>query len=137
MAPSHHPADLPKRLRYMVALRIGQCPISNQLLAFCDLLEPAERKAQIRPRGQDHGPFDNVLQLPYVPRPIVMPQDFHDLWRNLRDVAVHLARELADEVLYQKRNIFGTLSERRKGDGEHVQPVVQVGSEAALLYHLE
>ena len=41
--------------------------------------------------------------------------------------------ELVEERLYEQRQIVLALAQRRKADREHVQPVVQIFAELALL----
>jgi hypothetical protein len=47
-------------------------------------------------------------------------------------VLVHL-QQLADEMIYQQRNIVSALAKCRQFDPEHIQPVKEIGPKATLL----
>src|SRR3990172_3611095 len=86
--------------------------------------------------GQGHRALDDVLQLADVAGPVVLIQR----GRGARGEALHLAGELAvvlaDEVLYQKGDVVAALAQGGQRDGNHVQAVVQVLPEGALLHGL-
>ena len=44
------------------------------------------------------------------------------------------SRVVGEEVLGQERDVLGALAQRRQGDGDHVQAVVEVLAEGALLH---
>jgi hypothetical protein len=48
--------------------------------------------------GEDHGAFDQVLQLANVPRPVVRRQRRHGLRANAIDALAELPGESLDEV---------------------------------------
>ncbi|GAB3484895.1 hypothetical protein GCM10027398_44490 [Azotobacter salinestris] len=63
--------------------------------------------------AEDHRPLDDVLQFAHVARPVVAHQ--------------HAQGPRGD--------VGAALAQRRHGDGEDVEPVIEILAEAALLYH--
>ena len=83
-------------------------------------------------RADDHGAFDNVAQFTRVAGPRARLQG---LQAGVIDTANLLgvgAGEVAHEMIDQRRQIFETLGQSRQHDGEHIEPVIQVLSQAPL-----
>src|SRR5271163_248736 len=64
-----------------------------------------------------------------------MDQRLHGFRGDGVDHALIPAAEFLDEVTHQQGNIVFSFAQRRHSDGEHIQPIVQIGSESLLLYH--
>ena len=59
-------------------------------------------------------------------------------WRNARDrwwLEAELVRELCDERAHERREIAATLAQRRHANREHVESVIEVLAEGAVLDH--
>ena len=82
-------------------------------------------------RGQGDGLLDHVLQLSNVSGVVITHERFDDPVCRTR-FCVHLAVELVEKVLKDERDVFSPLSQRREMKPSHVEPVVQVLTEAAL-----
>ena len=85
--------------------------------------------------GQNERPLDHVLQLADVPRPQVALEHLDRLLGGLHG-ALGNDRRAADEVIHQQRDVALSLAQRRDVHGEHVEPVVEVLAEGAVLHHL-
>ncbi len=86
---------------------------------------------QIRGRNgvvaaQDHGPLDDIFQLPDIPRPGVAQKDFHDLRLQSDSFSVVGPGIFLHKVRHQQRNVFGALPERRHLHMYDVEPIKQV-----------
>ncbi|MDT4845116.1 hypothetical protein FQZ97_790940 [compost metagenome] len=82
----------------------------------------------------DRHALDKVGQLTHVARP-VMPAQRHDRRRVEANGTALLVLHARDQLVHQQRYIFDTLAQRRHFDGEHIQAVIQIFAEAALLDH--
>src|ERR1700733_14149490 len=60
---------------------------------------------------------------------------FHGLGRNGFDLFLHAAAVLLREVSDEQRNIFWTFAQGWDPDREHVQAIVQIAAELAVLHH--
>src|SRR5206468_8941813 len=91
----------------------------------------AEREAQV-PRvdriafGEDDRALDAVLQLPHVPRPLILPQFLHGARRENERLLVEVPGEAFDEVLREHRNVVGTVAQRWNRDRKDRQPEIQI-----------
>ena len=74
-------------------------------------------------------PFDDVFELAHVARPAVFQQAPHGGRADDRDVLAQLAVEAFQKMLAQVGDVFRPLAQRRQGDGENVQPVVEILAE--------
>ena len=83
-------------------------------------------------RRHHHRPLDRVLQLPDVPGPGMTAQSVQRRVGDPHRRPAHGLREAAQEVLGQRRDVFGTLAQRRDRDREHVQAPVEVLPELPL-----
>src|SRR5580692_7063667 len=54
---------------------------------------------------------------------------------NRLDLLLHAAAVFLREVTHQERNVSGTFAQRRDADRKHVQAIVQVAAELAILHH--
>jgi len=104
------------------------------------LLFPA-RHGQIRPDeigvdalvfGQNHQPFDEVLHLPDIARPIVAAQDGQGLGGKGQFAGVFLGN-LVEKMDQQARDVLLALAKRRRLQGEDVQAVIEVRPKRTLL----
>ena len=92
--------------------------------------------ADRRAAREDHRALDDVLDLAHVARPVVLAQLLHAVGCEARRRHAHLARELRDEVVRERPEVVEAIAQRRQVDREHVEPVVEVLAELALLDHL-
>jgi len=63
------------------------------------------------PGRQDDGPFDDVLEFPYIPRPIIVREGVQRLGGDHVDMLVQVPRVVAHEVVYQQGNILRQLAQ--------------------------
>ena len=92
--------------------------------------------AQLRLLRHHHGALYRVLQFANVARPGVLLQGIHGGGRDARDLLVHLARELAHEVVDQQRNVFPAFAQRRQSRCGRRSAGRKVGPELAFLDQL-
>src|SRR5207245_7485726 len=64
-----------------------------------------------RPRGIGQGPLNRVLQLPHIPRPIVMRQPLHRLGRDAFDRLTGALRSLLQKLGDQEWNVLTQLQQ--------------------------
>ena len=81
------------------------------------------------------GAFDAILQLAHVARPVAVQQDLQRLGRDAQPALVACV-ELFQEVLDQQRNVFAPLAQRRQGDRDHVDAVIEVLAECTARHRL-
>src|SRR5216110_2346047 len=86
-----------------------------------------------RPLGEHEQALHQVLELTHVPRPVVAHEDVDRLGLEglLRDA--HVVRLLLREVADQEQEVVAPLAQRGQVHGHHVEAVVEVGAERALL----
>ncbi len=84
--------------------------------------------------GDDHGPFDKVLQLAHVPRPGILHQEGPCRGTDGRNGLAHPPAEGVQEVPDQVEDVFAAVAERWDMNGKHVQAKEQVGSKAPLAH---
>ena len=81
--------------------------------------------------GQDHATLENVLELAYISRPAV-GSEFSE-----RSLVQALYRSFAAQPLHemvdQRRQILHVLGERWSADEEDCEPVVEIGTEVAVV----
>src|SRR5512135_2258766 len=84
--------------------------------------------------AKDGGPFDDVAQLPEVPRPRVALHRLHRLFREPGEAAV-VDRPVEREQLPRQRiDILRAFAQRRDLDLDDVQAIEKVFTEATLLH---
>src|SRR5262249_16508046 len=86
--------------------------------------------------GEHDGGVDDVLELAHVAGPFVATQRFQSSRRHRADVAIALARELAHEVLHEKRDVVAPPPEGRHVDRHHVEAIEEVVAKGPLAYRL-
>src|SRR5262245_47889585 len=82
--------------------------------------------------AEDHGTFQNILQLANVPGPIVLLQPTKGLGFDPSNFLPYFVSMASDKVSDQQRNIFHTLAQRRNLQREDVEPVVEIPAESAF-----
>ena len=86
--------------------------------------------------ARDHRALDDVAQLAHIARPGVLAEQ---LERRLVDAAhlpLVLLVELGHERLREERDVLGAPAQRRERDRQHVDPVVEILPERAVLHRL-
>src|SRR6266850_2702943 len=96
----------------------------------------ADRSLERRTAGKDHRTLDEVFQLANISRPMPTGELPQGRSRNGFDLLLHAAAILLREVADQERNVSGTFAQRWDADRKHVQAIVQVAAELAILHHL-
>src|SRR6059036_1988421 len=89
-----------------------------------------------RPRGIGQGPLNRVLQLPHIPRPIVMRQPLHRLGRDAFDRLAGALRSLFQKMGDQERNVFTPLPQWGHPNFDDVDAEEQVLLEPAQSHFL-
>jgi hypothetical protein len=94
--------------------------------------------------AEGQGPFDDVFEFTYVTGPGMLHQQVHRMRGDpdgLRRLTVAaLAGQgsmLFDEVACQQRDVHGAFAQRRYGQGDDIEPVVEVFAEAPLANQLQ
>ena len=100
------------------------------VLAACD--QVLERLLAVR---EHHHTSNDVLQLPDVARPGVLPEAGQRLRRELLGPPV-LRVEPREERRNQERNLLSPLPERGNADLDHIEAVVEVLAELATVHRL-
>jgi hypothetical protein len=94
------------------------------------------RQRQRVPARKNHGPLDDVLQLADVAGPRQPGERVEHGGGDHPDVLAVAPREALDEVPREQRDVLPPVPQRRNGDREDVQAIVQVGAKLAPLHHL-
>ena len=81
------------------------------------------------PDGVNQRTLNDVLELADVARPRIALQRLQHLGWNGGDVTLEDALPLADDGPHEGGDVLPPFAQGRQPDGEHVQPVVQVGPE--------
>ena len=76
--------------------------------------------------------FNNILQLAHISRPIVLFQNLNQVLGNRFDALASFRSKFFDKMIHQNRNILFALTQRRNGNGKHIQAVKQVFPKATL-----
>src|SRR5205085_12609325 len=83
--------------------------------------------------GAEHeGALNGVLKLADVAGPVVVSQTRARLARNPFHLPVTLVADLLNEIICQQWNILASLPERRHGERDDVEAIVEVWTECAL-----
>ena len=88
--------------------------------------------AQFACRFQRHRPFDRVLQLPDIARPVVTGQSFERRRFDAVNALSRSGRIFLQKVIRQQRNILAALAQARHANGNDVQAIVEVLAERAF-----
>src|SRR5580693_9771643 len=92
--------------------------------------------AQDVPRCHDDSAFNDILQFPHVPRPVMTRQSRHDLLRDRVDGLALLSSKRFDKVFHKQWYIVTPLPQRGESNGKYVQSVVKIGPELPFLNHM-
>ncbi len=84
---------------------------------------------QVAP-GEDGGPLNDVLQFPDVAGPAVVLEGLESLRREPADILPDAAGVLGEKVERQGLDVLAPLPQGGEGDGDDVEPVVEVFPEA-------
>src|SRR6185312_14344357 len=87
-----------------------------------------QRNIESTASSQDYGPFNQVLQLTHISRPVPAHEFLHHRCRNRLNLFAHTLRVLLREVFHQQRNIFAALAQRRKLDGKNIQAIIEIAA---------
>ncbi|OPZ59375.1 MAG: hypothetical protein BWY87_01038 [Deltaproteobacteria bacterium ADurb.Bin510] len=80
--------------------------------------------------------FDGMLQFTHITGPGVIHQGLLGFGREARDSALETLVEQRQEVLKQQRDVLAALPERRQGELDHLEPVIEILAKFALSDHL-
>src|ERR1700683_338715 len=83
-------------------------------------------------RRQHHGTFDYIFQFTHVTRPGIGHQGPPCSWRDVPRWAVIFLCVPLQEEIDEQGNILFALAQRRKVDGDHIEPVEEIFAEAAV-----
>src|SRR5882762_6283642 len=100
-----------------------------------DVAQFPDWSLQRRAVGKDHRTLDEILQFTNIPWPMPTRELSHGRGGNRFDLLIHSAAVLLDEVAGQQGNVLWAFAQRRDADREHVQAIVQVAAEFAILHH--
>src|ERR1039458_5883703 len=120
-----HTAALAKHADDMIPLHLLERRGAGGFLGIVPYF--GQRSTQAGSCGKDHRPFNEVLELPYVSRPMPAYQSAHRIRRNLIDLPVHLRGIFLREMAGQYRYILRPVAQRRRGDRKDFQAIVEVG----------
>src|SRR6266542_2606464 len=84
------------------------------------------------PAGEHDGTLDHVLELAYVPRPVVFHEPADRLFADRRRLGCGAVAVLREEVLDERGDVLLAIAERRHVDVDHVEAVVEVVAELPL-----
>ena len=146
MFPSHS-----SRTRTIICLSMS--PVFSRMSSLMDLFSSGRRRLCLFLDGFDQlggdvahddlaalrhedEPLDEVLQLPDVSRPVVVPEKLHDLRIRPGDLPVELAVEFIDKVAHERGDVLLALPQRRDVDRHDVEPVEEVLPEETFLHIL-
>src|SRR5574341_1403153 len=82
--------------------------------------------------AQDYGTLDGIRQLSHLAGPVVPCEQLPRVGRDVLDPLSQIAAVSGQEVIDQRDNILGALSEWWKRDGDDIESEEQVLSEQAL-----
>ena len=115
-----------------IALAIAVWDGAHELAGLFDCVDQLDRqliRGNARPLGDDHGPLDDILQLPDVTGPGVSFEDFKGIVVNLVDGLAGAAGVHLEKVHGQLGNVLAPLPERRHGDRDDIEAVIEVFAE--------
>ena len=92
---------------------------------------------ELRPVGQHDGAEHGVLELAHVAGPGIAGQQLERLLGDAGDATAFLGGEAREEVHGEVRHVLEALAQRRHPDREHVEAVVEVLAELAVLDQLD
>src|SRR5580704_18994495 len=86
--------------------------------------------------SKDHSSFDKVLQFANISWPMPTRELFQGSRGYRFDLLFHAPPIFLGEVSHQQRNVLGTLTQGRDANWKHIQTIVKITAELALLDHL-
>ncbi|MNP21759.1 hypothetical protein D3C76_1143910 [compost metagenome] len=86
--------------------------------------------------GDDHAALDQVLQFADIAWPVIPHAGFQGLVGEAQGGLAIGRVQAREEVLRQQRDVFLALAQRGDEHRVDIQPVVEVGAEAAFLHGL-
>jgi len=139
------PAGLAQGFDDHVALDVGQDGLERHAAADerADIQPPPSRAGrrpvvQLEMIGRDDASgrqhdraLNRVLELPDVARPVAGQEPLHRVVADLGRRRPRRRAVLVEEVRHEGRDVLAALAQRRQGDADDVQPVVQVLPEPA------
>src|ERR1035438_8975501 len=123
-APSDHPTRFFERLSYVNTLHLRKCQRVLTRRRRDGMPELRKRRTQQPAFGKQRRPLDKVLQLAYVPRPVMTAKCIDDMLRNAVDGLVHAPGKLLNEMPHQHWNVFDSVTQGRQQDRKYTQPVI-------------
>lgn len=117
-----HPAGLPHHTNDMFPLYSRQGGVAGG--SQCIRPDLSQRSTESGASRKDNRPFNEVFELPYVPRPRPADESAHGVRRNLVDLPIHFSGVLFGEVPREYRDVLGVITQWRGRDGEDFQPVI-------------
>jgi len=85
--------------------------------------------------GHD-GALDGILQLTHIPRPVVVQKHLQGSLGNVGHLFAQLVRDPFHKVRGQQRDVLTPVPQRGDADLDHVQTIVKIVAEPALLHQL-
>src|SRR5688572_21955277 len=82
---------------------------------------------------EQHGPLDRIPQLSDVARPLILLEQLERLGRQPAEALPELPVVAIDEVRREQRHVAPPLTQRRQGDGHHLQAVEEIFAELSSL----
>src|SRR5205085_5297901 len=84
---------------------------------------------------QSDGSLDGVFQLADITVPCITLQKLHCFWRD-RYLSAGLLAEFIYKMVYQVRDVLGSITQRRQADRNDGDPVVEVLAKRSVVRHL-
>lgn len=88
-----------------------------------------------RPGGKGAGPLQAILQLSYIPRPVISEQSFHGVVAQSPLVAPR-SGEPFEEIAGKQRNVLSPVAQRRNLQAQHIEPEIKIAAKSALRHGL-
>ena len=86
--------------------------------------------------GEDHHALHEIAQLAHIAGPRILGQQLHGPRGDTVERPVVQTGKLGHEPTHQQRDVIRPLTQRRQIDAQHVEAIVQIGAEPALLHVL-
>ena len=84
----------------------------------------------------DESVFDDVFQLPDVPRPVIAFKSLQSFEVQSPDASVMKTIEFLNHESGKVLNIVAPITQRRQGDGHDVESIIEVRAKLTFLHHL-
>ena len=79
-----------------------------------------------RPFGQHHRPLDHIPQFAHIPRPRISLEAGHGFRGQVHHGFRYLAADFRQEMAHHLGNVIAPLAQRRHGDGNDIEPVIEI-----------